>query len=91
MPNHGRLILNPARADGLGRDVGEAHRRYANVIKARGRWTGRLFQSRFASVAMDEDHLMTAVRYVSLNPSRRVSSRKRKTGRGRASAPISPA
>ena len=27
----------------------------------RSRWTGRLFQSRFASVAMDEDHLIAAV------------------------------
>ena len=36
----------------------------------RSRWTGHLFQSRFASVAMDEDHLIAAVRYVSLNPVR---------------------
>jgi putative transposase len=70
MPNHVHLILNPATADGLGRAVGEAHRRYTNYINARGRWTGHLFQSRFASVAMDEAHLMAAVRYVSLNPVR---------------------
>jgi hypothetical protein len=36
----------------------------------RGRWTGHLFQSRFASVAMDESHLRFAVSYVSLNPVR---------------------
>jgi putative transposase len=70
MPNHVHLILNPANADGLGRAVGEAHRRYTNFINARGRWTGHLFQSRFASVAMDESHLLAAVRYVSLNPVR---------------------
>jgi putative transposase len=92
MPNHGRLILNPARADGLGRAVGETHRRSANFINARGRWTGHLFQSRFSSVAMDEDRLMTAVRYVSLNPPyERALSRKCETGRSRASAPIWPA
>ena len=56
MPNHVHLILNPMRADGLGLAVGEAHRRYTNFINARGRWTGHLFQSRFASVAMDELH-----------------------------------
>jgi putative transposase len=50
--------------------VGEAHRRYTNFINARGRWTGHLFQSRFASVAMDESHLVSAVCYVSLNPVR---------------------
>jgi putative transposase len=70
MPNHVHLILTPSTADGLGRAVGEAHRRYTGFINARGRWTGHLFQSRFASVAMDEGHLMAAVRYVSLNPVR---------------------
>jgi putative transposase len=70
MPNHVHLILTPARSDGLGLAVGEAHRRYTNYINARGRWTGHLFQSRFASVAMDELHLLAAVSYVSLNPVR---------------------
>src|SRR5437868_4685727 len=70
MPNHVHLILTPQAAEGLGRAVGEAHRRYTNFINARGRWTGHLFQARFSSVAMDEDHLLAAVRYVSLNPVR---------------------
>jgi REP element-mobilizing transposase RayT len=47
MPNHVHLILNPRQADGLGRAVGEAHRRYTNFINARGRWTGHLFQEPF--------------------------------------------
>ena len=70
MPNHVHLILNPQRSDFMGRALGEAHRRYTNFINARGRWTGHLFQSRFASVAMDESHLRAAVSYVSLNPVR---------------------
>ena len=70
MPNHVHLILTPADEKGLGRAVGETHRRYTNFINARGRWTGHLFQSRFGSVAMDEAHLLAAVRYVSLNPVR---------------------
>lgn len=70
MPNHVHLILTPNRTDGLGLTVGEAHGRYTNFINARGRWTGHLFQSRFASVAMDELHLLTAASYVSLNPVR---------------------
>ena len=70
MPNHVHLILTPSDELGLGRAVGETHRRYTNFINARGRWTGHLFQSRFASVAMDEAHLLEAVRYVSLNPVR---------------------
>jgi putative transposase len=70
MPNHVHMILTPADANGLGRAVGEAHRRYTNFINARGRWTGHLFQSRFSSVVLDDTHLVRAVRYVSLNPVR---------------------
>jgi putative transposase len=70
MPNHVHLIVVPADESGLGRAIGGTHRRYTNFINARGRWTGHLFQSRFASVAMDEEHLIAAVRYVSLNPVR---------------------
>ena len=32
--------------------------------------TGHLFQARFGSVAMNEQHLMTAARHVALNPVR---------------------
>jgi putative transposase len=70
LPNHVHLILKPRQADGMGRALGEAHRRYTNFANARGRWTGQLFQSRFASVAMDESHLRATVSYVSLNPVR---------------------
>jgi hypothetical protein len=34
------------------------------------RWTRHLFQGRFASVVLDEDHLIAAARYVALNPVR---------------------
>ena len=68
MPNHVHLILTPEDGTGLALAVGEAHRRYTAFIGARGGWTGHLFQGRFGSVAMDEDHLMAAFRYVALNP-----------------------
>ncbi len=70
MPNHVHLIPTPGAAQGIGRAVGETHRRHPNVFNARGAWAGKLFQSRFACVAMDEAHLMAAVRHVSLNPVR---------------------
>lgn len=70
MPNHVHLILTPSTAEGLSRAVGETHRRYAAFVNARGRWRGHLFENRFGSVAMDEAHLIAAVRYVSLNPVR---------------------
>ena len=68
MPNHVHLILTPSDEIGLTRAVGEAHRRYAAFVGARGGWTGHLFQGRFCSVAMDEAHLLAALRYVPLTP-----------------------
>ena len=70
MPNDVHLILTPTTADGVARALGKAHRRYSAVVNARLRVTGRLFQLRFGSVVMDEDHLMTAARYVAQNPIR---------------------
>src|SRR5947209_12501292 len=63
-------LLVPKNETGLARAIGAAHRRHTHFVNARGRWTGHLFQSRFASVTMDEGHLANAVRYVSLNPVR---------------------
>src|ERR1700733_830917 len=70
MPNHVHLILYPQDTKGLSRAVGAAHKRWANFINGRGRWRGHLFDGRFSSVAMDESHLIAAIRYVALNPVR---------------------
>jgi putative transposase len=70
MPNHVHLIVVPQEEKGFAQAIGEAHRRYTSFINARGRWSGHLFQNRFASVPMDDAHFVTAVRYVSLNPVR---------------------
>ena len=70
MPNHVHLILTPTTADGLSRAVGEAHRRYTAFVNARARVTGHLFQGRFGCVAMDEAHMLNAVRYLAFNPVR---------------------
>jgi putative transposase len=69
-PNHVHLILAPDREEALALALGEAHRRYSSVINARLRVTGHLFQSRFGSAAMDDEHLMAAARYLALNPVR---------------------
>jgi putative transposase len=70
MPNHVHIVLTPSDAHGLARTFGELHRRYTSYINARRRTTGHLWQGRFGSVAMDEAHFFTALRYVSLNPVR---------------------
>src|SRR5258708_34563721 len=70
MPNHVHLILVPSDADGLRRALAPVHRRYAGIIHARRRRTGHFWQGRLGGVAMDEQHLVAALRYVSLNPVR---------------------
>ena len=70
MPNHVHLLLVPGDPDGLRRSLAPLHRRYAGRIHQRERRTGHFWQGRFGCVAMDEDHLACAVRYVALNPVR---------------------
>jgi putative transposase len=70
MPNHVHLVLVPTTEGGLASALGETHRRYTGFINARARRTGHLFQGRFGSVVMDEEHLVAATRYLSLNPVR---------------------
>jgi len=70
MPNHVHLILVPSHPDGLRAALGETHRRYTRHVNLREDWRGHLWQSRFASFPMDEDHLLACARYVELNPVR---------------------
>jgi putative transposase len=70
MPNHVHLVLTPGNEDGLRVALAEAHRRYSRRVNFREGWRGYLWQGRFASVPMDEAHLMACARYVELNPVR---------------------
>ncbi len=76
MPDHVHLILVPSHEDGLRAALGETHRRYARHINARQEWRGHLWQERFHSFPMDEDHLLTCARYVELNPLRAKLARR---------------
>jgi putative transposase len=69
-PNHVHLILTPSDERGLALALSRAHRIHAGFVNARARQTGHLFQGRFGSVAVDEEHLMATARYVALNPVR---------------------
>lgn len=70
MPNHVHIIAVPSDTDGLRRTFRYVHRHYTGYINARMRVTGHLWQGRFSSVAMDDAHLVHALRYVALNPLR---------------------
>ncbi len=70
MPNHVHLIAVPKTEEGFRKAIGEAHRRYTRYINFRKKWTGYLWQGRFASFPMDETYLLAATRYVEMNPVR---------------------
>lgn len=68
MDNHVHLILRPESVDGLRAPLASVHTAYSQRINRRLGASGHLFQGRFASYAMDDAHLMAAVRYVENNP-----------------------
>jgi len=89
MPNHVHLILVPSDPDGLRRALARVHRSYAGIIQARANAAVISGRADFGAVAMDEQHLTAALRYVSLNPVRaRLVERAQGLALGRAHARI---
>jgi len=76
MPNHVHFIMAPDSEDGLRRAIGEAHRRYTRHINFRENWRGHLWQGRFASYVLDGQYVLTAARYIELNPVRAKLTKK---------------
>ena len=77
MPNHVHLIAAPSRPEALAEAVGATHLRYTRQINRRERWTGYLWQGRFASFPMDDDYRMTCARYVGPRAGRADGARDR--------------
>lgn len=70
MDNHVHLILTPSDPDGLARLFRRIHTWWAMKLN---RWLdrrGHVFQNRFHSSPLDENHYWTALRYVEVNPRR---------------------
>ena len=70
MTNHVHVVAVPHTESSLARGFGEAHRRYTRMKNFAQKVRGYLFQGRFSSSVLDENHLLAAVRYVELNPVR---------------------
>ena len=68
MSNHVHFIVVPHTETSLARGFGEAHKRYTRMKNLRDNAKGYLFQGRFGSCVLDEQHLLAAVRYVENNP-----------------------
>jgi putative transposase len=70
MPNHIHLIAIPREKESLTLAIGEAHRRYTRRINFREGWRGHLWQGRFSSFILDENHLLVCTKYIEMNPVR---------------------
>ena len=70
MANHIHLIAVPHKADSLAKAVGRTHFIYTQYINRLHKRSGHLWQGRFYSCALDNAHLLYAMRYIERNPLR---------------------
>jgi len=70
MSNHVHFVAIPAAEDSLARCFSEAHVHYTRRVNKREGWRGHLWQGRFGSSVLSENHLLAAVRYIERNPVR---------------------
>lgn len=70
MPNHVHIIAVPEKQAGIKTAISEVHKRYTRMINMRENWIGHLWQGRFHSFPMEEFYLISAARYIELNPVR---------------------
>jgi len=68
MANHVHLIVVPAAAESLAKAVGRTHFRYTQYVNRLHGRSGHLWQNRFDSCALDEEHSRQAMRYIERNP-----------------------
>jgi putative transposase len=70
MGNHVHLIVIPRSEAGLARALGRTHCEYARWVNVQRGEIGHLWQNRFYSCPLDQQHQWEALRYVELNPVR---------------------
>ena len=70
MTNHLHVVAVPERESTLGEVFKPVHLRYAQHVNWSQGITGRLWQGRFFSCALDDAHYLKALRYVERNPVR---------------------
>jgi len=70
MDNHVHFIVIPTEKDSLRRGIGESNRLYTIRLNKRENTAGYLFQGRFFSSPLDQQHLLNTIRYIERNPVR---------------------
>ena len=64
MTNHVHLIATPEDEESLAKTLGRTHLRYTQYINRFHKRSGHLWQNRFYSCALDEEHCWTGLAYV---------------------------
>ena len=70
MPNHVHFVAIPEEENSFAKTFNACHMRYAHYFNRKNHVTGHLWQGRFYSCVLDDNHLYTAVRYIENNPVR---------------------
>lgn len=70
MDNHIHLIAVPKEERSFAIGLADAHVRYTRMVNFKQGWRGYLWEGRFKSHPLSEQHLYAAIRYVERNPVR---------------------
>ncbi len=70
MSNHVHWLVVPRQEDSLATLFRRAHGRYAQAYNARRQRTGHVWQNRFFSCPLSDQHMWIALRYIEQNPVR---------------------
>jgi putative transposase len=70
MDNHVHLIATPKHESSLASAVGQAHHIFSQHMNAHWKRSGHVWEQRFYSCPMDENHFVRALLYVDRNPVR---------------------
>ena len=70
MSNHVHLVVVPREVDALALTMKQTHGRYAAYWNSLHSSSGHVWQGRFYSCPLDDQHLWIALRYTELNPVR---------------------
>lgn len=70
MPNHVHLVAVPEFPDSLGKSMRALNTCFALYLNEAQGWSGHLWQNRFYSCPLSDEHLWAAVKYVEQNPVR---------------------
>ena len=73
MSNHVHLVAVPQSKDALARSLKQTHGRFASYWNAVNGSSGHVWQGRYYSCPLDDNHLWEALRYIELNPVRCLS------------------